>query len=35
MTPKVATWSLSCAGNQNFWIVPVIRLPFGERTLEG
>lgn len=35
MTPKVATASLLCAVNQNFWIIPVIWLQFGERTSEG
>lgn len=35
MTPKVATGSLPWAGNQNFWIVPVIQLQFGERISEG
>lgn len=30
VTPKVALWSLPCAGNQNFRIIPVVRPPPGE-----
>lgn len=35
VTPKMATGSLPCAVNKNFWIFPVIQLQFGGRISEG